>query len=414
MLGYRLIAAVLIIFFIPVYVEAQVADRNDLISVAERKDTIDFAKERQMIPGQTMGQKMESLLFWSVAEKERRFPYMQKIFPSIEIPDGSKVYPLKKGADIQPHWLDGTTLSSYIKENHISGIIVLKDDQVRLEVYGDGVDSNTLWTSFSVAKSVTSMLLGVALKQGDVQSMDDSLAKYIPELKGQDYGKVTVRQLLTMTSGIEWNEDYQDHQSDVAQMYLQPCEGAEAHILTYMKPMKSIHTPGTVWNYSTGETDLLGILIQKATGKSLAEYLSEKIWQPWGMGHTAYWLADECSHLNFGGSGLSATLRDYARLGTVMLHKGEQGKGNLFSEEWLKDATALLYPTGNGGGGYGYLWWRFPNGSYAAIGIFGQLIYVNPEKNIVIAQIAAREDASSKALTKKRWEFIEAVERAFK
>jgi len=384
MLGYRLIAAVLIIFFIPVYVEAQVADRNDLISVAERKDTIDFAKERQMIPGQTMGQKMESLLFWSVAEKERRFPYMQKIFPSIEIPDGSKVYPLKKGADIQPHWLDGTTLSSYIKENHISGIIVLKDDQVRLEVYGDGVDSNTLWTSFSVAKSVTSMLLGVALKQGDVQSMDDSLAKYIPELKGQDYGKVTVRQLLTMTSGIEWNEDYQDHQSDVAQMYLQPCEGAEAHILTYMKAMKSIHTPGTVWNYSTGETDLLGILIQKATGKSLAEYLSEKIWQPWGMGHTAYWLADECSHLNFGGSGLSATLRDYARLGTVMLHKGEQGKGNLFSEEWLKDATALLYPTGNGGGGYGYLWWRFPNGSYAAIGIFGQLIYVNPEKNIVI------------------------------
>lgn len=411
MVRFRFMAAVFIAFFIPAFIEAQVVDRTAPVLVEEQQDTIDFAKERQMIPGQTMGQKMESLLFWSVPEKKRRFPYMQRIFPGIEVPRGSSVYPLEKGAGFQPRWLDGTTLSSYITENHISGIVVLKDDQIRLETYGDGVDSNTLWTSFSVAKSVTSMLLGIALKQGDIRSLDDSLAAYIPELKNQDYGKVTVRQLLTMTSGIRWNEDYQDHQSDVAQMYLQPCQGVEPHILTYMKNLKSIHAPGTLWNYSTGETDLLGILIQKATGKSLAAYLSEKIWQPWGMGQTAYWLADECSHLNFGGSGLSVSLRDYARLGEIMLHKGRFGRNDLFPEEWLANVTSLLYPTGNGGGGYGYLWWRFPNGSYAAIGIFGQMIYVNPQKNIVIAQIAAWQDASSKALTKKRMEFIEAVER---
>src|SRR5690606_17430415 len=160
----------------------------------------------------------------------------------------------------------------------------------------------------------------------------------------------------------------------------------------------------------TGETDLLGLLIQRATGKSLAEYLSENIWKPYGMEHSAYWLADECSMLNLGGSGLSATLRDYARLGTVMLNHGNKGDGDLFSEEWTKDATSVLVPAGEGGGGYGYLWWRFADGSYAAFGIFGQMIYVNPQTKVVIAQFAAWPQAGSKTLSAERAAFIAAVE----
>lgn len=215
-----------------------------------------------------------------------------------------------------------------------------------------------------------------------------------------------------MTSGIAWNEDYEDHNSDVAQMYLNPCQGKESHILTYMKPLKFTHEPGSTWNYSTGETDLAGILIQEATGKSLAEYLSEKIWKPFGMEHCAYWLADECSNLNIGGSGLSASLRDFARLGTLMLHEGKPGVENIISEEWLKDATSLLYEVNDQGGGYGYLWWRSKNGSYSAIGIFGQMIYIDPNKDLVIAQIAAWPKASSKKLVQDRYKFIEAVQRA--
>lgn len=386
--------------------------RTPVFAQVATGDTIDFKKELTSLPGNTIGQKMESLLFWSVAEKERRFPHMQNIFPSIAAPAGSSAFRLKKGKEIHPRWDDGTTISSYIKDNNIGGVIVLKDDRIRLEAYGDGVTENTVWTSFSVAKSVTSMLLGVALKEGDVHSLEDSLGKYISELRGRDYGKVTIRQLLTMTSGVSWNEDYADPQSDVAQMYQLPCEESEAHILTYMKGLKLEHQPGKVWNYSTGETDLLGILIQKATGKSLAAYLSEKIWKPWGMEHKAYWIADECSNLNLGGSGLSSTLRDYARLGTVMLHQGKRGKKKLLSDEWLEDATSLLYPTGKDGGGYGYLWWRYPDGSYSAVGIFGQMIYVNPKKNLVIAQFAAWPHASSKALSEKRMDFVRAVERA--
>lgn len=363
------------------------------------------------IPGETMGQKLESLLFWSQDEKERRFPIMQDIFPSIPVPTGTQTSPFEEINEITPQWIDETTLASYMNDNHVGGVIVLKDNKIRLEEYVEGVDKETVWTSFSMAKSVSSILLGVALKEGAIESLDDVLQKYIPEFKGYDYGSVTVRQLLTMTSGIAWNEDYEDPNSDVGQMYQNPCKNSESHILTYMKPLKFTHQPGTHWNYSTGETDLVGILIQKATGKSLASYLSEKIWQPLGMEHCAYWLADECSNLNIGGSGLSASLRDYARLGTLMLNKGKHGDENLLPEKYLDNSTALLYETDDQGGGYGYLWWRFKNGSYAAVGIFGQMLYINPHKNLVIVQIAAWPKASSKTLTKGRHDFIEAVHR---
>lgn len=365
--------------------------------------------EISKISGETMGQKLESLLFWSQEEKERRFPIMQEIFPSIPVPTSTQSSPLKELQNITPKWEDNTTLTSYMNDNHVQGIIVLQDNNIRLEKYADGITKETLWTSFSVAKSVSSMLVGVALKNGDIESLDDPLKKYIDEFKGYDYGEVTVRQLLTMTSGIDWNEDYEDPNSDVAQMYLSPCEDSEAHILTYMKPLKFIYTPGTHWNYSTGETDLVGILVQKATGKSLAEYLSEKIWKPYGMEHCAYWLADECSNLNLGGSGLSASLRDFARLGTLMLNKGKVGNGNIISEEYMKDATSLLQLVNDQGDGYGYLWWRFEDGSYGAFGIFGQMVYVNPLKNLIIAQIAAWPSAGSKDLSRKRQDFINAV-----
>ena len=373
------------------------------------KDTRDLTEN---IPGETMGQKLESLLFWSQEEKERRFPIMQSIFPSHPVAAGTEVYPLIKSADIHLKWEDDTSIDSYIEDHRIGGVIVIQDGQIKLEAYNNKVDQNTLWTSYSVAKSISSMLVGVALKEGDIKSMDDVLQDYIPEFKGCDYGKVTVRQLLTMTSGIAWNEDYVDPNSDVAQMYMLDCVGDEAHILTYMKSLKQVNVPGEHWNYSTGETDLVGILIQKASGKSLATYLSEKIWQPFGMQQCGYWLADECSDLNIGGSGLSASLRDYARLGVLMLQDGKIDGESIFAKEWLADATSLLYQTNDQGGGYGYLWWRNPDGSYSANGIFGQMIYINPSKSLIIAQVAAWPSAGSEELGSARQGFIDAVLKA--
>ncbi len=359
------------------------------------------------IPGETMGQKLESLLFWNQEEKERRFSKMHIIYPSIAVPVG-KASRLESGIKIQPKW-DDYNINSYMEENRVGGLIVVHNNKVVLEEYADGFDENTLWTSYSVAKSISSMLVGVALKNGDIKSMDDKLEAYIPEFKGKDYGQVTVEQLLTMTSGIAWNEDYVDANSDVAQMYQKPCDGEEAHILTYMKDLKSTNNPGEVWNYSTGETDLVGILVQKASGMSLGEYLSEFIWKPFGMQTCGYWLADECSNLNIGGSGLSASLRDYAKLGLLMLDDGKINGESIFADSWLENATKSLYSTDEAEGGYGYLWWRNADGSYLAQGIFGQMLYINPEKNLVISQYAAWPLAGSEELSQKRIEMINAV-----
>lgn len=378
----------------------------------EREKISDRRDLPEMIPGETMGQKLESLLFWSDEEKERRFPIMHSIYPSVEVESGEKVHPLEFSKKLKFCRKKKNYVDTYLAENHLAGVIVIHKGKIRLEAYNNNTHQNTLWTSFSVAKSIASMLVGVALKEGDITDMDDELQKYIPEFRRTDYGVVTVRQLLTMTSGIGWNEDYADPNSDVAQMYTQPCEGNEAHILTYMKSLKSANPPGTHWNYSTGETDLIGILIQKATGKTMAEYLSEKIWKPMGMQQCGYWLADECSGMNIGGSGLSASLRDYARLGLLMLDNGKINDESIFAKEWIDGAYSNLQQTHSKGEGYGYLWWRDEDGSYSANGIFGQTIYINPAKKLVVVQFGAWPYATSNEFSASRAKFFKSVQKS--
>lgn len=360
----------------------------------------------------TMGQRLEGLLFWNQQQREERFGKMHEIFPSQRVARGDHVHELPAGQALTPRWPDDTALADYMAANHIAGVMVLEDGRVRLEKYAAGVDEDTRWTSFSVAKSITSLLAGVALGQGQIKSLDDPLADYIPALADSEYAQVTVRELLTMSSGVAWNEDYDDPDSDVAQMYLQPCEDNEAHIVTYIKDLPRAWPAGTHFNYNTGETDLLGILVEQATGMSLAEYLSLSVWRPYGMAHDAWWLTDECDGSTIGGSGLSATLSDYARLGQLMLDGAVIDGEPIVAEAWRDDATRLLQPVNDGKQGYGYLWWINADGSYQAAGIFGQLLHIDPERNLVIAQIAAWPQAGSDALIAERGRFVQAVKRS--
>ena len=377
--------------------------------VCAKEEITDERDLPENIPGETMGQKLESLLFWSQDEKERRYRIMHSIYPSIAVESGDNLYALKEGEPITPQWEDDTTLESYMEDNRIGSVIVVQNDEIKLEAHGLGVTQETLWTSYSVAKSVASMLVGAALKDGHIESLDDRLDKYITELEGYGYGEVTVRELLTMTSGMGWNEDYTDPASDVAMMYNAACVGDEAHILSYVKQIERTHEAGERFNYSTGETDLVGILIDKATGMSMAEYLSEKVWKPMGMQQCAYWLADECSNMNIGGSGLSASNRDFARLGLLLLNGGKINGTSILADEWVNDATSMLYEFDDRDGGYGYLLWINDDGTYMAEGIFGQMIYVNPALNLVIAQSAAWQEAGSQELSATRQAFIDAV-----
>src|SRR5699024_5810312 len=247
------------------------------------------------------------------------------------------------------------------------GVMVLVDGKVRLREYAPNFGPGKRWTSFSVAKSVTSVLLGIALEQGYVASLDDTLVTYIPSLEGTAYADVTVRQLLTMTSGVRWNEDYDDPTSDVAQMYRGACVDGQPHVLPYLAKLPRAWPAGTHFNYNTAETDLLGILVQRATHRSLAAYLSDTLWKPYGMAADGYWLKDECDGSNTGGSGLSATLADYARLGQFMLEGGRIHGKPVIARAWMQGAMQRQESVDDPERGYGYLWWTDSDGSYAAV-----------------------------------------------
>ena len=221
-----------------------------------------------------------------------------------------------------------------------------------------------------------------------------------------------MQQLLTMTSGVRWNEDYADAKSDVAQMYRGACVDGQAHVLSYLRKQPRQWPAGTHCNYNTAETDLLGILVQRATHRSLAAYLSQTIWQPYGMAADAYWIKDECDGSDTGGSGLSATLADYARLGQFMLDGGRIDGKPVIAAAWLQGAVRRHASVDAPDRGYGYLWWTDTDGSYAAIGIFGQMVYVDPARQLVIAQVGAWPHATSDELVAARREFVAAVKRA--
>ncbi|MHB1057163.1 MAG: serine hydrolase domain-containing protein [Rhodanobacter sp.] len=357
----------------------------------------------------TIGQQREGVLFWPQAQREAQFRRMYERFPSDRAVHGTHVHALPEG---RPLALGQGVLERYMDGNHLAGVMVLQHGRVRLQRFALGFGPAQRWESFSVAKSVTSTLLGIALQRGDIHSLDDTLGTYITELRDSAYAGVTVQQLLTMTSGVHWNEDYADAKSDVAQMYLGACVDGQAHILSYLKKQPRQWPAGTHFNYNTAETDLLGILVQRATHRSLAAYLSDTIWKPYGMAADAYWIKDECDGSDTGGSGLSATLGDYARLGQFMLDGGRIAGRPVVAKAWLDGALRRQENVDDPDRGYGYLWWTDSDGSFAAIGIFGQLVYVDPSRQLVIAQVGAWPHATSGALVAARREFVAAVKRA--
>jgi len=357
----------------------------------------------------TIGQQREQVLFWPQAQREAQFRQMAKLFPSDLAPRGTHVRQLPPGKSLP---VGSMSLASYMGQHHLAGVMVLQHGRVRLERYGLGFGPQQRWESFSVAKSVTSTLLGIALLRGEIHSLHDTLGTYIPELRDSAYADVTVQQLLTMTSGVRWNEDYADPKSDVAQMYLGACMDGQAHVLSYLRKQPRQWPAGTHWNYNTAETDLLGILVQRATHRSLAAYLSQTIWKPYGMASDATWVKDECDGSDTGGSGLSATLGDYARLGQFMLDGGRIDGKPVVAAAWLKGALQRQASVDAPDRGYGYLWWTGTDGSYAAIGIFGQMIYVDPARQLVIAQVGAWPHATSDALVAARRAFVAAVKDA--
>jgi len=341
------------------------------------------------------------ILFWSQEERDANFPKMETLFPGTLARPGKRISPLPIGLPLPVAPAD---VDAFIAAQNVAGLIVVQDGSVRLERYARGLTREGRWTSFSVAKSFTSTLVGAAIRDGFIKSVDDPVTRYIPDLVGSAYDGVSVAQLLTMTSGVKWNEDYTDANSDVARMFSIPLPPGMDPTVAYMRTLPRETAPGAKWVYKTGETNLIGVLVANATKRPLSTYLEQVIWKRFGMEREAFWMVDQTGH-EVAGCCLSVSLRDYARIGQIAL----EGGAGIVPAGWFGDATRAQAQTGRPGFGYGYQWWTYPEERFGAVGIFGQSITVDPKSRTIVAIVSAWPKATDPALSKQRYEFLEKV-----
>lgn len=333
----------------------------------------------------------EQLLFWTPHQQVAGYRNMDKLGPVRWIRAGDRPLALpEKPADLNslaiPH-ADGTLIvADYLERQSVAGLLVIKDGAIVYERYRLGNDRDTRWISYSVTKSVVSMLVGAAIRDGYIESVDEKVTDYLPRMKGSAYDQARIRDLLQMASGVAWNETYDDPQSDINQTSWNTLA-----LYDYLGDKPRTGEPGTTFNYNTAETNLAGNLLRAAIGNNLSTYLQEKIWQPFGMESDAAWTLTEPGGGEFGGCCLNATLRDYGRLGLFALNNGRLADGTpVLPTDWMAESTQ----PSQGAPYYGYLWWLREGGAFQASGIFGQAIYIDPSSNLVIALHSARPDAS--------------------
>ncbi len=349
------------------------------------------------------------LLFWSVAQRDAAFRALDRLpilAKARTIPAGATPSPLPPGPPLK------VDVDAFMAAQRSAAVVVLHDGRLRVERYGLGFDAAGRWTSFSVAKSMTSTLVGAAIRDGFIKSMDDKVSDYIPQMKGSAYDDVSIRQLLTMTSGVRWNEDYGDPNSDVARFNNHKPEPGVNATVSYLRQLPRVAPAGTRWHYSTGETNLVGILVGEAVKKPLATYLSEKIWVPAGMEQSATWILSKTGQ-EISGCCVQAATRDFARMGQFVMNGAMVNGKSIVPDGWLAEATTERTSIGVPERGYGYQWWTNADGTYSARGIFGQGIFIDPKRKLVIALNANwGPSANDRALGAQREAFYRAVQKA--
>jgi CubicO group peptidase (beta-lactamase class C family) len=325
----------------------------------------------------------------------RTFRNIDRLFPVRVVKHGSHVLALPKSRKplVKLEFMSGRKnydLIDYMALNRVTALLVLKEGKIAYEDYEMGNTRHTRWMSMSIAKSITSSLVGAAIQDGHIKSIDDPVAEYVVKLKGSAYDGVSIRNLLQMASGVKWNETYTNPASDRRRMLAAQIAQRPGAITELMAALPRAGAPGTIWNYSTGETFVAGAVVRSAVGRPLAEYLSDRIWSRAGMESDATWWLESPNGLEIGGSGLSATLRDYGRFGLFLMNGGVAGTERILPEGWIRDAGSSKI-IGGKVVDYGYMIWPFSaksasvnQGAFQALGIYGQHIYVNPKERVVI------------------------------
>ncbi|MBI1319870.1 MAG: serine hydrolase [Candidatus Hydrogenedens sp.] len=330
------------------------------------------------------------------------FRTMDQITETVPVHRGDEVWALEAGTPMElpeSFPFGGETMSTqeFIDYTNTTGLMVLHDDRVVFEKYYRGETAETRHISWSVAKSFTSALIGIALEQGQIDDIMDPVDKYAPSLAGCGYQGVPLKHVLQMASGIEFTEDYDDFFSDINRMGRE-IFAFNVPVEDFVRSLKNGRPSGTVHHYVSMDTQVLAMVLRGATKKSIAELTETQLWKPIGMESDAYWMVDAKGRaLAFGC--LNAVLRDYARFGMLYLHEGKRGDTQVVPADWVRASTTpqddYVMPgddlTSLDDLGYGYQWWVpvESDGDYFAIGVYNQFIYVSPKRRVVIAKTSA-------------------------
>jgi hypothetical protein len=300
--------------------------------------------------------------------------------------------------------------AEFAERTFTNALIILRDDRIVFEKYFNNTSPETHFLSMSMAKSITSTLIGMAIDDKAIASVNDPIVKYVPELKGTGYDGVTIRQALMMRSGADWNERYDfGKESPMSKLHNAAIVENRIRFTDPALTIKRAHPPGEVFNYSTVETGVLGWVLERAVKRPLPEYMAERWWKRAGMQSYGFWLADGPPGVGraVNGMGFNAVLRDYARFGLMILHEGKINGQQLVSSAWVREATRPqgTEPIAAGSTrGYQYQWWTFTDSeAFSAIGLQGQFTYVDPSTNTVVVKLSyfppgeQRADAETEA-----------------
>jgi CubicO group peptidase (beta-lactamase class C family) len=284
------------------------------------------------------------------------------------------------------------TLTSLLENLQTVGLLVIKNNSLLFEKYWDGYSDSSLSNSFSMAKSITSLLIGIAIKEEKIKSADDPVGNYLPEFKNGLAAKLRIKDLLTMSSGSDWDESYANPLSITTEAYY----GNDIH-KTAVK-VNILKEPGTYHTYKSGDTELLGLIVEKATGKSLSEYASEKLWKPLGAEHAALWSTDHDNGNEKAYCCFNTNARDFARIGQLMLDSGRWNGSAIIDPDYYHQSVSPCNIPDEAGlscNYYGYQWWLRPayGNIFYARGILGQYIIIIPSKKIIVVRLGKKRSA---------------------
>lgn len=311
-----------------------------------------------------------------------------KKFPARELAADSVHYQFHRTTNgVIPRKINDGPFDGYLEDHKTVAFLIIRNDTIHYEKYFSGYDDKSIVPSFSMAKSVTSILIGCAIDDGLIKSVDEPITNYIPELKQNGFDKVTIKHVLQMTSGIRFNESYVNPFGDAARFYY------GRNLRKAISKMKLKDEPGKKFDYTSGNTQLLGLILERALkNKSVTQYLQDKLWTPLGMEFDGSWSLDKKKNgLEKTFCCLNARARDFAKIGRLYLHKGNWNGKQIVSEKWVEESTRQDTTEGSVNY-YQYQWWLpSPDGDFIAEGILGQFVYVNPMKDLIIVRLGKKD-----------------------